>query len=111
MKILLTIVSSAALLSAAVLSSPAQTVRAAQGTDTTPARDAGFVARPDVDTFRGVVASIDQSQGTIRIQLSSGLTEQFRVQDGLIFNAIRYGDQIEVSVQTIAGIRTVISMH
>jgi len=94
----------AALLSAAALSVPAQTVRAGQEIDATQTRDIGF-------TLRGIVASIDQSRDTIIIRLSSGRTEQFKVQDGLIFNAVRYGDQVEVSVQTIAGTKTIISLH
>src|SRR5262245_42754832 len=91
----------AALLSAVALSVPAQTVRAEQEMDVTQTRDTGFMVRPAIDTFRGTVASVDQSEDTITIRLGSGRTEQFKVQDGLIFDAVRYGDQVEVSVQTI----------
>jgi hypothetical protein len=101
----------AALLSAAALSVPAQTVRAEQEIDVTQTRDTGSIVRPAIDTLRGIVASIDQSRDTITIRLSSGRTEQFKVQDGLIFDAVRYGDQVEVSVQTIAGTETIISLH
>jgi hypothetical protein len=73
-------------------------------------QDAAPVIRPAIETLRGVVDSIDQSSDTINIRLSPGPIEQLRVQDGLIFNAVRYGDQVEVIVQTIAGARTIVGL-
>jgi hypothetical protein len=33
-----------------------------------------------------------------------------RAQDGLIFNSVRYGDAVEVTVQNIAGSKTVVGL-
>lgn len=69
------------------------------------------VARePATETLRGVIDSVDQANDTIKIRLSQDKTEQFKVQDGLIFNAVRYGDQVEVSVQNIAGAKTIVGL-
>jgi len=65
---------------------------------------------PATDTLRGVVDSVDQSTDTIKIRLSPVRTEQFKVQDGLIFNAVRFGDAVEFSVQDIAGARTIVGL-
>jgi hypothetical protein len=72
----------------------------------------GTVLAPQLasETIRGVVDSIDEGTDTVKIRLSPETIEQLRVQDGLIFNAIRYGDQVEVTVQTIAGARTVVGL-
>lgn len=63
-----------------------------------------------VETFRGVVDSVDEGSDTIKIRLSSDAVEQLRVQDGLLFNAVRYGDRVEVTVQTIAGAKTIVDL-
>jgi hypothetical protein len=74
------------------------------------AQDAAPVVRPATETLRGVVDSIDQGRDTINIRLSPGPIERLRVQDGLIFNAVRYGDKVKVIVQTIAGAKTIIGL-
>lgn len=63
-----------------------------------------------IETLRGVVDSIDQGNDTIKIRLSPDTVEQFRVQDGLIFNAVRYGDRVEVTVRAIAGAKTIVDL-
>jgi hypothetical protein len=67
--------------------------------------------RPATERLRGTIHSVDQRHDTINIRLSSGPIEQLKVQDGLIFDAIRYGEQLEVSVQTIAGAKTIVSVE
>lgn len=61
-----------------------------------------------VETMRGFVAGVDQESDSISIRSSPETTEQFRVQDGLIFDAVRFGDLVEVSVQNIDGVKTVV---
>jgi protein-tyrosine-phosphatase len=65
----------------------------------------------DQETLRGVVAGMDERNDkiTVRLSLSSGndVTSDFMVQDGLIFNAVRYGDQIAFTVETINGAKTI----
>ena len=36
--------------------------------------------------------------------------EQFKVQDGLMFDAVRFGDAVEVLVQSVDGLRTIVSL-
>ena len=74
-------------------------------------READAVRPPATATLHGVVDSIDERNDAIRIRLSSGTIEPFKVQDGLLFNAVRFGDAVEVSVQAVAGARTIVRLH
>ncbi|GKQ53449.1 hypothetical protein [Bradyrhizobium sp. Ce-3] len=65
---------------------------------------------PASETLRGVVDRVDERNDTLLIRLSAGRTEPFRVQDGLIFNAVRFGDPVEISVQTISGFPTIVGL-
>jgi len=65
------------------------------------------VRKPAIETLRGVIDSVDQGNDTLKIRLSSDTTEQFKIQDGLIFDVVRYGDQVEVTVRDIDGARTI----
>ena len=47
----------------------------------------------------------------IKIRLSPETSELLKVQDGLIFNAVRFGDQVKVLVQDIAGERTIVDLE
>jgi len=51
---------------------------------------------PVNETLRGVVASVDERNDRISIRLQSSetveTTEDFRVQNGLVFHAVRFGD-------------------
>jgi hypothetical protein len=96
------------LLPGAALSSPAgdeqeMAVSITQG--------AAVASRPASESLHGIVDSVDQENDTIEIRLSPDKTEQFRVQDGLVFNSVRYGDQVEITVQNIAGARTIVGLR
>ncbi|WP_076867067.1 hypothetical protein [Bradyrhizobium mercantei] len=65
---------------------------------------------PATETLRGVVDSVDEGSDTLLIRLSPDRTEPFKVQDGLIFNAVRFGDSVAISVQTISGFRTIVGL-
>jgi hypothetical protein len=70
-----------------------------------------IVARkPATETLRGVIDSVDHANDTLKIRLSPDTKEQFKVQDGLIFDVVRYGDQVEVTVRDIAGARTIVGL-
>jgi len=71
---------------------------------------AAITRPPATETLRGVVDSIDQGRNTIEIRLSQDREEFFKVQDGLIFDAVRFGDPVEISVQTISGARTIVRL-
>lgn len=67
---------------------------------------------PPNEAMRGVVASVDQGKDSITVRLSpSGVTGVFRVQDGLVFDAVRYGDKIEFTVEKIAGAKTIVQLR
>ncbi|MGY4472828.1 hypothetical protein [Bradyrhizobium sp. USDA 3364] len=91
----------------AILASPADLDEQPQMAIAMPA---AIVPSPAGETLRGVVNSVDQRNDTLVIRLSAGTTEPFRVQDGLIFNAVRFGDPVEISVQTISGLRTIVGL-
>jgi hypothetical protein len=66
---------------------------------------------PEIETLRGFVTNVDQQSDTISVRVSPRATEQFRVQDGLLFDAVRFGDVVDVSVQNIDGVRTIIGLE
>ncbi|MCA6109445.1 hypothetical protein [Bradyrhizobium cenepequi] len=75
-------------------------------------RDTESVAtKPATETLRGVIDSIDQGHDTLKVRLSPDTTEEFKVQDGLIFNSVRYGDPVELTVERIGEERTIIELR
>jgi protein-tyrosine-phosphatase len=66
---------------------------------------------PVTESLRGVVASVDERNDIISVRLQSPskgeTTEDFKVQDGLIFNAVRFGDSVAFTVETINGMKTI----
>ena len=67
---------------------------------------------PVGETLRGVVASVNERNDSITVRLSpSGVDGDFRVQDGLVFDAVRYGDQIEFTVLVIDGAKTIVQIR
>jgi hypothetical protein len=66
--------------------------------------------RPASEIISGVVASVDEQGDTIKIQRSEAKTEELKVQDGLLFGAVRYGDHVEVSVENIDGAKTIVGL-
>jgi hypothetical protein len=98
---------------------PSLVMAAADVGQTRPAGQRGFTALtpgavvagpPAIETLRGVVAGVDEGNDLIEIRLSPDTTEQFKVQDGLIFDAVRYGDPVDVSIQNIGGARTIVGL-
>ncbi len=60
---------------------------------------------PPPETLRGVISAIDERNDRLTLDESV-----FKVQDGLIFNAIHTGDRVEITVQTIGGARTIVGL-
>jgi Cu/Ag efflux protein CusF len=96
------------LLPGAALCSPASHKQLAGVANTQGAAVAG---KPATESVRGMVASVDQRNDTIAIRRAPDNTEQFRVQDGLLFDSVRYGDQVEITVQNIAGAKTIVGLR
>ena len=66
--------------------------------------------RHSTETISGIVASIDERNDTIKIRRSPETTVELKVQDGLLFNAVRYGDLVEVTVENINGAKTIVGL-
>jgi hypothetical protein len=66
-----------------------------------------IVPKPGTETLRGVVEGHD----TLRVRLSQHRIEEFKVRNGLIFNAVRFGDVIEVTVEETDEKRTIVSLR
>lgn len=100
------------LLPGAALSAPATVNEAPVKPETIVSITQGMAVahKTATETLHGVIDSVDQGNDTIKIRLSQDTTEQFKVQDGLIFNAVRYGDQVEVTVQNISGAKTIVGL-
>jgi hypothetical protein len=107
----------AVLIAAGIVMSLTMTVRAAPDAAAASstiiplaAPDAGANARA-VETLRGVVASVDERNDSITLRLPSDVSTVLKVRDGLLFNAVRYGDQVEVRVENIDGARTIVGLR
>jgi hypothetical protein len=63
-----------------------------------------------IQVLRGVVAAVDERNDRITVRLSADATADLKVRDGLLFNAIRYGDEVEVTVEDINGAKTIVGL-
>ena len=71
-----------------------------------------LTARPE-QIVRGMVTAIDEPNDRIALRLPNDDSEDFKVEDfkvrdGLVFNSVRFGDQVEVTVASIDGARTIV---
>jgi hypothetical protein len=66
---------------------------------------------PSQEVLQGMITAVDQSNDRISVRLASGPVTDFKVQDGLIFNAVRYGDQVEITVESIEGAKTIVGLR
>ena len=62
------------------------------------------------ETLRGVVTGIDERNDRITLRLAKDASTDFRVQDGLLFNAVHDGDQVEITVENIEGAKTIVGL-
>ena len=67
-------------------------------------------------TIRGVVIKVDGIAGIISVRemrsgmagaISYGVAEEFKVQDGLLFDAVRSGDEVVLSASEVNGAMTI----
>ena|ERR1700687_2574074 len=68
----------------------------------------------------GMVTKVDEAQGTIRIQYaqpgtvggsSTDTSEDFKVSDRLLFNAVQPGDKVQFSVDQVNGAKTITKLE
>ncbi|MDI4238771.1 hypothetical protein OZ411_38925 [Bradyrhizobium sp. Arg237L] len=63
------------------------------------------------ETLRGVVAEVDQRHDRIAVRLTPRATADLKVQDGLLFDSVRYGDEVELTIETIDGEKTIVGLR
>jgi Cu/Ag efflux protein CusF len=71
-------------------------------------------------SMTGTISKVDEANGKIALQQtqggtvgasSSGAAEEFKVQDGLVFNAVKPGDKVAVTVTEVGGVRTITKLE
>jgi Cu/Ag efflux protein CusF len=71
-------------------------------------------------TRMGTISAVDQASGRIAIQQTpgstvgantGGISEEFKVQDGLLFNSVQAGDKVAFTVDEIGGVKTVTKLQ
>jgi Cu/Ag efflux protein CusF len=68
----------------------------------------------------GAITKVDEAKGTITIQptqsgtvgaTTGGAAEDFKVQDGLLFNALQAGDKVVFTATEIGGVKTITKLE
>jgi Cu/Ag efflux protein CusF len=71
-------------------------------------------------SLTGTISKVDEANGKIAIQQiqsgtvganSSAAAEDFKVQDGLVFNAVKPGDHVVVTVTDVGGVKTITKLQ
>jgi Cu/Ag efflux protein CusF len=71
-------------------------------------------------SLTGTISKVDEANGRIAIQQaqggtvgasSGGAAEEFKVQDGLMFNAVKPGDKVAVTVTESGGVKTITKLE
>jgi arsenate reductase (thioredoxin) len=62
------------------------------------------------ETLRGVITAVDLQNGLIKMRIDPAAEGSFKVQDGVILNAVQGGDHVEITVETIGGTKTIVGL-
>jgi hypothetical protein len=62
------------------------------------------------ERLQGIVAAIDERNDQVTLRLPSNETTDLKVADGLLFNALRYGDVVNVTIRTVSGVKTIVDL-
>jgi Cu/Ag efflux protein CusF len=71
-------------------------------------------------SMTGTISKVDEANGKIAIQQTQGGTvgagaggaaEEFKVQDGLVFNAVKPGDKVSFTVTESGGVKTITKLE
>ena len=74
------------------------------------ARLTGSVVK--VDEPAGIVTIRQASSGTVGADVPAGTkTEDYRLQDGLMFNALRFGETVTFSVKSMDGVKVITDLR
>jgi Cu/Ag efflux protein CusF len=79
----------------------------------------GCSAAAAQQSMTGTISKVDEAGGKVAIQLaqggtvggSGGAAEEFKVQDGLVFNAIKPGDKVTFTVTDTGGGKTITKLE
>ena len=61
-------------------------------------------------TLRGMVTGIDERSDRLTVRLAEGSSSDFKVKDALVFNAVRFGDEVEITVENVEGAKTIVGL-
>jgi arsenate reductase (thioredoxin) len=62
------------------------------------------------ETLQGVVTAIEERRDRMTVWLDSDVSGSFKVQDGLVFNAVQGGERVEITVEVIGGAKTIVGL-
>src|SRR4051812_804645 len=71
-------------------------------------------------SMTGTISKVDEASGKIAIQQaqggtvgasSGGAAEEFKVQDGLVFNAVKPGDKVAFTATESGGVKTITKLE
>lgn len=62
------------------------------------------------ETIRGTIASVDQRNDKATLRLPSDESLDLKVGDGLLFDALRYGDDVQVTVRTVGKSKEIVGV-
>ena len=71
-------------------------------------------------SMTGTISKVDEANGKIAIQQTQGGTvgastggvaEEFKVQDGLVFNAVKPGDKVAFTATETGGVKTITKLE
>jgi Cu/Ag efflux protein CusF len=68
----------------------------------------GTISR--LDEANGTIAIVEAQSGTTGSSTAAG-SQEFKVQDGLVFNAVKEGDRVSYAVQDIGGVKTITKLQ
>jgi Cu/Ag efflux protein CusF len=70
-------------------------------------------------TVRGEITKLDEATGTLTLKQdqsgtvggAGGATADYKVKDGLVFNAVKAGDKVQVTVDRVDGKQTITKLE
>ena len=68
----------------------------------------GTISR--LDEANGTIAIAEAQTGTVGSGAAAGLQE-FKVQDGLLFNAFKEGDRVSYTAEDVGGVKTITKLQ
>ncbi len=64
-----------------------------------------------MDELKGTITIKQSSVGTVGANSESGTTRDFKVKDGLMFNAVKAGDKVVFTAETVDGNLAIVKMQ